>query len=105
MQAATMVPGADGGIWDIRDVQRPIVTAGHVLARVYGSSLNPAEFQAFCNLRLQSGTAAPAERPGGGDAAGEVVEAGAGVTRLQARRPGDGAVRRRLRRICSDRHA
>jgi hypothetical protein len=43
MQAAIMVPGADGGIWDIRDVQRPIVTAGHVLARVYGSSLNRTE--------------------------------------------------------------
>jgi NADPH2:quinone reductase len=82
MQAAIM-SRRDGGIWDIRDVQRPIVTAGHVLARVYGSSLNRAEFRAFRNLRLQPSTPAPAERPGGGDAAGEV---GAGVSGFK---PGD----------------
>jgi hypothetical protein len=46
MQAPIMVPGADGGISDIRDMQRPIVTVGHLLARVYGSSLNRAEFRA-----------------------------------------------------------
>ena len=42
MKAAIMVPGAGGGIWDVRDVQRPNITAGHVLVRVYASSLNRA---------------------------------------------------------------
>jgi NADPH:quinone reductase len=79
MQAAIMVPGADGGVWDIRDVQRPVVPPGHVLARVHASSLNRAEMRAIRNLRREPGKPAPAERPGGGDAAGEIVEVGAGV--------------------------
>ena len=66
MQAAMMVPGADGGRRDIRDLQRPVVPPGHLLARVYASSLNRAEFRALHNLRLQSGKLAPSERPGGG---------------------------------------
>ena len=86
MQAAIMVPGAEGGLWDIRDVQRPVVTPGHVLARVYASSLNRAEFRALRNLKPEPGQPAPAERPGGGDAAGEIVAVGAGVTGF---RPGD----------------
>ncbi len=86
MQAAIMVPGVAGGIWDIRDVQRPVVTAGHVLARVHASSLNRAEMRAIRNLRLEPGKPAPAERAGGGDAAGEVVAVGAGVTGFK---PGD----------------
>ena len=73
MKAAIMVPGADGGTWDVRDVQRPVVTAGHVLVRVHASSLNRAEFRRLHTLRLQPGRAAPEERTGGGDAAGEVV--------------------------------
>jgi NADPH2:quinone reductase len=35
------------------------------------------------NLRLMAGKPAPTERPGGGDAAGEIVEIGAGVTGFQ----------------------
>jgi NADPH:quinone reductase len=86
MQAAIMVPGADGGVWDIRDVQRPVVPPGHVLARVHASSLNRAEMRAIRNLRREPGKPAPAERPGGGDAAGEIVEVGAGVAGYK---PGD----------------
>jgi NADPH:quinone reductase len=86
MKAAIMVPGADGGTWDVRDVQRPVVTAGHVLVRVHASSLNRAEFRRLHTLRLQPGQAAPEARTGGGDAAGEVVEIGSGVTGI---RPGD----------------
>jgi NADPH:quinone reductase len=80
MQAAIMVPGTDGGVWDIREVQRPVVPPGHILARVHASSLNRAEMRAIRNLRAEPGKPAPAERPGGGDAAGEVVETGDGVT-------------------------
>lgn len=80
MQAAIMVPGPDGGVWDIRDVQRPIVPPGHILARVHASSLNRAEMRAIRNLRVVPGRPAPAERPGGGDAAGEIVELGDGVS-------------------------
>jgi len=86
MKAAIMVPGADGGAWDVRDIQRPVITADHVLVRVHASSLNRAEFRRLLTLRLQPGRAAPEPRTGGGDAAGEVVEIGAGVTGIK---PGD----------------
>ena len=40
MKAAIMVPGAQGGAWDVRDVQRPVVGPGQVLVRVHASSIN-----------------------------------------------------------------
>jgi NADPH:quinone reductase len=86
MKAAIMVAGADGGTWDVRDVQRPNITAGHVLVRVHASSLNRAEFRRLHALRLRPSLAAPEARTGGADAAGEVVEIGAGVTNIE---PGD----------------
>jgi NADPH:quinone reductase-like Zn-dependent oxidoreductase len=86
MKAAIMVPGAAGGIWDIRDVQRPVVRPGHVLIRVHASSLNRAEFRRLHTLRTRPGQPAPEARTGGGDAAGEVVETGVGVSGI---RPGD----------------
>lgn len=86
MNAAIMVPGADGGTWDVRDVQRPVVMPGHVLIRVHASSLNRAEFRRLHTLRTRPGHSAPETRTGGGDAAGEVVETGAGVSGIK---PGD----------------
>ena len=80
MKAAIMVAGADGGTWDVRDVQRPVVTPGHVLIRVRASSLNRAEFRRLHALHARPGQPAPEARTGGGDAAGEVVETGAGVS-------------------------
>jgi NADPH:quinone reductase-like Zn-dependent oxidoreductase len=91
MKAAIMVPGADGGCWDIRDVQRPVVTPGHVLVRVHASSLNRAEFRRLRTLRVQHGQPAPEARTGGGDAAGEVVEIGRDITGIK---PGDGVMGR-----------
>ena len=85
MKAAIMVPGADGGHWDVRDVQRPVVTAGHALVRVRASSLNRAEFRRLHTLRIRSGQT-PEARTGGGDAAGEVVEIGRDVSGIK---PGD----------------
>ena len=64
MKAAIMVPGADGGRWDVRDVQRPVVTAGHVLVRVYASSLNRAEFRRLHTLRIRPGQTVPEARTG-----------------------------------------
>ena len=86
MKAAIMVPGVDGGRWDVRDVQRPVVTAGHVLVRVHASSLNRAEFRRLHAMRVRPGQAAPEARTGGGDAAGEVVEIGRDVIGIK---PGD----------------
>src|SRR5262252_6587645 len=86
MKAAIMVPGADGGSWDVRDVQRPVVTSGHVLIRVRASSLNRAEFRRLHTLRTRPSQPAPEARTGGGDAAGEVVETGGGVSGIK---PGD----------------
>lgn len=81
-----MVPGRDGGSWEIRDVQRPTVPPGQVLVRVHASSINRAELRRLRFLRLQPGRAVPEARVGGGDAAGELVELGAGVEGL---RPGE----------------
>jgi len=91
MQAAIMVPGAEGGRWDIREVQRPTVPPGHVLLRVHASSINRAEFRRLHNLRTQPGKPAPEQRVGGGDAAGEIAELGQGVTGFK---PGDRAMGR-----------
>jgi NADPH2:quinone reductase len=77
MRAAIMVPGATGGSWDVREVQRPVVGPGQVLVRVHASSINRAEFRRLHGMK--SGEA----RTGGGDAAGEVVEIGTGVTGLK----------------------
>ena len=80
MKAAVMVPGPQGGAWDIREVQRPVVPTGQILVRVRASSINRAEFRRLHNLRTQPGKPAPEARVGGGDAAGEIVELGSGVT-------------------------
>ena len=69
-----MVPGAQGGAWEVRDIQRPVVGPGQVLVRVRASSINRAEFRRLHGMR--SGEA----RTGGGDAAGDVVAVGADVT-------------------------
>jgi NADPH:quinone reductase len=86
MKAAIMVPGADGGRWDVRDVQRPVVTPGHILVRVHASSLTRAEFRRLHAMRVRPGETAPEARTGGGDAAGEVVEIGRDVSGIK---PGD----------------
>jgi len=75
-----MVPGPEGGTWDITEVQRPVVPAGQILIRVHASSINRAEFRRLRSLRTQPGKSAPEARVGGGDAAGEIVELGTGVT-------------------------
>src|SRR5579864_6321419 len=89
MKAAIMVAGPDGGSWDIRQVQRPVVPPGQILLRVHASSINRAEFRRLHNLRTEPGKPAPEARVGGGDAAGEIVELGAGVTGWK---PGDRAM-------------
>jgi len=73
MKAAIMVPGPQGGAWEVRDIQRPVVGAGQVLVRVRASSINRAEFRRLHGMK--SGEA----RTGGGDAAGEVVAVGTDV--------------------------
>ena len=91
MKAAIMVAGPDGGSWDIREVQRPVVPPGHILLRVHASSINRAEFRRLHNLRIEPGRPAPEQRVGGGDAAGEIVELG---TRVAGFQPGERAMGR-----------
>lgn len=91
MKAAIMVAGPQGGTWDISEVQRPVVPAGQILVRVRASSINRAEFRRLNNLRTVPGKPAPEARVGGGDAAGEIVELGAGVAGFK---PGDRAMGR-----------
>jgi NADPH:quinone reductase len=81
-----MVPGVDGGRWDVRDVQRPVITAAHVLVRVHASSLNRVEFRRLHAMRIRPERVGPEARTGGGDAAGKVVEVGPGVSGIK---PGD----------------
>jgi NADPH:quinone reductase-like Zn-dependent oxidoreductase len=57
-----------------------------VLVRVHASSLNRAEFRRLQTLRVRPGQPAPEAHTGGGDAAGEVVEIGTGLSSLK---PGD----------------
>ena len=80
MKAAIMVPGPEGGTWDVRETQRPVVPPGHILLRVHASSINRAEFRRLHTMRTQPDKPAPEARIGGGDAAGEIVELGSGVT-------------------------
>ena len=61
-------------------MQRPVVPPGHVLLRVRTSSINRAELRRLRNLRVPPGQPAPEARVGGGDAAGEIAEVGAGVS-------------------------
>src|SRR5438552_1054950 len=91
MKAAIMVAGPQGGTWDISEVQRPVVSAGQILVRVRASSIDRAEFRRLHNLRTVRGKPAPEARVGGGDAAGEIVELGAGVAGFK---PGDRAMGR-----------
>jgi hypothetical protein len=58
MKAAIMVPGPQGGSWEVRDVQRPVVGPGQVLVRVHASSINRAEFRRLHTLRLEAGNCA-----------------------------------------------
>ena len=83
MKAAIMVPEPAGGVWDVREVQRPVVGPGQVLVRVRASSVNRAEFRRLHALKLDPAKPVPEARTGGGDAAGEVVEIGAGVSGLK----------------------
>jgi NADPH:quinone reductase len=91
MKAAVMVPGANGGHWEIRELQRPIVAPGHVLLRVRASSINRAELRRLRSLRAPSGQPGPEARVGGGDAAGEIAEVGPGVSGFE---PGNRAMGR-----------
>src|SRR5437660_2879703 len=91
MKAAIMVPGPAGGTWDVRETQRPVVPPGQILLRVRASSINRAEFRRLHTMRTQPGTPAPEARIGGGDAAGQIVELGAGVTGFK---PGERAMGR-----------
>jgi NADPH:quinone reductase len=91
MKAAIMVPGPEGGTWDVRETQRPVVPPGHILLRVHASSINRAEFRRLHTMRTQPNKPAPEARVGGGDAAGEIVELGSGVTGFK---PGDRAMGR-----------
>src|SRR5271154_2247054 len=83
MRAAVLVGYGGVDQLELRDVPEPKTGPGQVKVRVVGAGINPIDW------KLREG----AKRPGmnlelpailGRDAAGEVVEVGAGVTRFRA---------------------
>lgn len=74
----------------LEEVDRPDAAPGHVLVRVRAASVNAADWHVMRGdpklARLQLGLRRPKASIRGRDFAGEVVEAGAGVTHVQ---PGD----------------
>src|ERR1700687_4157728 len=78
-----MVPGSAGGVWEVRDVQRPVVAPGQVLVRVRASSVNRAEFRRLHTMKIEPGKPPQEARTGGGDASGEVVAVGSGVAGIK----------------------
>ncbi len=71
----------------LEDVHRPDVAPGHVLVRVRASSVNAADWHVMRGdptlARLQLGVRRPKASIRGRDFAGEVVEAGAGVSHVR----------------------
>lgn len=63
-------------------MQRPAVPPGHVPVRARASSINRTEFRRPHNRRLDLGRPVPEARIGGSDAASEIVELGAGPSRV-----------------------
>src|SRR5258708_40225852 len=83
MKAAIMVPGSAGGVWEVRDVQRPVVAPGQVLVRVRASSINRAEFRRLHTMKIEPGKPPQEARAGGGDASGERGAGGPGVAGMK----------------------
>src|SRR4051812_35461223 len=66
-------------VLELRDVARPVAGPGEVLVRVHAAALNPKDsFVRKGRFRIVSGRKFP--KRVGADLAGEVVEAGAGVS-------------------------
>ena len=82
MKAAVLVGFGGVDQLEVRDVPEPNAHAGEVKVRVVATSINPIDW------KLREGAKRPGLTPElpailGRDAAGEVVEVGAGVTRLR----------------------
>src|SRR5260221_2808410 len=104
MKAVFVVPGADGGIFESRDVPRPNPAPGEVLIAIRAAGLNRGELLARPLLRADN----PALRPtrAGGEFAGVIEVLGDGVDawrvgdRVMGRAPGSyaeyAAVHRRM---------
>ncbi|HTE85967.1 MAG TPA: zinc-binding dehydrogenase [Dehalococcoidia bacterium] len=81
MRAALSIPGPTGGTVEIRDVPDPRPGDGQVLVRIHAAGINRGEL-----TRIHDHKPAPDAKPlpVGNECAGEVVEVGAGVTRMKA---------------------
>lgn len=80
MRAALSVPGASGGSVEIRDVPDPKPGDRQILIRIHAAGINRGELTRIHDHKLD-GDAKPL--PVGNECAGEVVELGAGVTRVK----------------------
>ncbi len=90
MRAVVQSSYGSSDVLQLREVSRPVPQPGEVLIRVRTASLTPSD-SAFRQgnpflIRLMYGLRRPRFAVGGVEFAGDVVEAGAGVTRFQ---PGD----------------
>jgi NADPH2:quinone reductase len=92
MKAVFVVPGPDGGVFEPREIPRPIPASGEVLIAIRAAGLNRGELIARPLLRSDN----PALRPtrGGGEFAGVIEALGDGVAgfvvgdRVMGRAPG-----------------
>lgn len=89
MKAWYIAAAGEGTRLEARDVPAPQPKAGEILVKVRASSLNRGEFIAGHGVVLAAG--ATEAKPCGGEAAGEVLAVGEGVT---AFRPGDKVIGR-----------
>lgn len=77
MKAWWIRTGPEGMALELRETAQPQPGPGQVAVRIRAASLNRGEILAA------QGSRQPGEKPAGGEAAGEVVAVGAGVTGLQ----------------------
>ena len=90
MKAIVQEGSGSADVLHVREIDKPVVTDGHVLVRVRAASVNALDWHSVHGGRLVSGVSKLMRQPDqavrGVDVAGQVEEVGAGVTQFA---PGD----------------
>ncbi|MGE3303858.1 MAG: zinc-binding dehydrogenase [Hyphomonadaceae bacterium] len=78
MKAIYLTPGPAGGVFEMREAEKPAPPAGGVVVRVRATGLNRGELLFVGNFRSDNPALKP--QPSGIEFAGEIAEIGAGVS-------------------------